>query len=725
MKRTRGLWVSVVFVLVLTLGASVGFLTGALSPTLGLDLRGGVAVILSAPAGTPTDVMEQALENIRRRVDAFGVGEPDIFLSGATIEVQIPGASDSTIEQRDADLSCVSGADDAVYGCSEVAEDAEAAADGLEVTSQASEVCLETTDGDRFDCYTSRAEADGALASITVEPEVSVTPTPTPSVPPSPSPSEGPAPPADSYCLTSADGSQPLCFDTAVEANAAKESLKADVTERVWCLTPTFPEPEPEPDPDPEASATPTPTPTVSPSPSGIDAFQKLDFTDADRLPCDFTTESDAEEALSGVGVTHVSTQFCVLSSAGEDLGCFRENDAALTRQRETGQQRLLDVIGTTARLEERPTLEIIPQQDPRFQGLELTCGTPEEQSTPRCTGNALDTQEVVYIDASDPQGVTKVRLGPVVITGDNIERAFAELGGGGPTDPLTEWRVNFDFDGPGATAFGEATTRMYTLPLPQNQLAIVVDRQVVSNPTVNEPITGGTGTISGGFTEQSSKDLATLLNAGSLPVELAQESVRTVSPTLGEESLRQGVVAGIAGLILLFLYLLFYYRLLGVVAWFGMGIWALFALAIVSLANDVYALTLAGVAGLVISLGVTADSYIVFFERLKDELRSGKSARSVIQPAFKRAFHTIVAADIVTGIAAAVLYLTAASSVRGFALALGVATGLDLFVVWFFKRPTVFLISRSRRLAEVRGFGLRAATAADHVASDVPGGAS
>jgi preprotein translocase subunit SecD len=153
---------------------------------------------------------------------------------------------------------------------------------------------------------------------------------------------------------------------------------------------------------------------------------------------------------------------------------------------------------------------------------------------------------------------------------------------------------------------------------------------------------------------------------------------------------------------------------MLGVVAWFGMSIWAVLAVALVSLAGEWfgYSLTLAGVAGLVISLGVTADSYIVFFERLKDEVRGGRSPRAAVQPAFKRAYKTIVAADIVTGLAAGFLYVTAVSSVRGFALTLGVATALDLFVVWFFKRPTVFLIARNERLVKLRGFGLTSGVA-------------
>jgi preprotein translocase subunit SecD len=190
------------------------------------------------------------------------------------------------------------------------------------------------------------------------------------------------------------------------------------------------------------------------------------------------------------------------------------------------------------------------------------------------------------------------------------------------------------------------------------------------------------------------------------------------VSPTLGAESLHQAVLAGIAGLALLALYLLFYYRLLGIVAVFGMAIWAILAVALVGIAGVAfgYSLTLAGVAGLVISLGVTADSYIVFFERLKDEVRHGRTPRSAVQPAFARAYKTIVAADFVTAIAAVVLYITAISSVRGFALTLGVAVMLDLFVVWFFKRPMVFLIARNERLVNLPGFGLTSGVAADRL---------
>jgi preprotein translocase subunit SecD len=241
--------------------------------------------------------------------------------------------------------------------------------------------------------------------------------------------------------------------------------------------------------------------------------------------------------------------------------------------------------------------------------------------------------------------------------------------------------------------------------------------------PVVGDPISGGRGEITGDFTEAEVRDLAVVLQTGSLPVELEQSEVQTVSATLGQESLRQGILAGVVGLILLCLYLAFYYRLLGVVTWLGMAIWGLFSLTLVALLGRAvgYSLTLAGVAGVIVSLGIAADSYIVFYERLKDEVRKGKTPRAAVAPAFASAWRTILAANTVTIVAAVILYLLAIGSVRGFAFTLGLATMLDLFVVWFFKRPTVFLIARNRRLSELRGMGLRSGVAQE--ATPVAGG--
>jgi preprotein translocase subunit SecD len=400
------------------------------------------------------------------------------------------------------------------------------------------------------------------------------------------------------------------------------------------------------------------------------------------------------------------------VSSAEENLGCFLSRAEAEARLQETGQERLLQVIGQTARLEQREVLDVLVPTDPDYGSVPLTCATETERQTPECSEDRLAERDVVFLDRD---GETKYKLGPVEITGEGIDRAAAVYDAGGATQVAAGWQITFDLTGEGADVFAEVTTR-----LQGRQLAIVVDQTVISAPTVQSPITNGTGVITGSFTETRAKDLATQLNAGALPVALETQQVLTVSPTLGDESLRQGIAAGIAGLFLLVIYLLLYYRVLGIVAAIGMTIWAILALGLVALAGRTisYNLTLAGVAGLVISLGVTADSYIVFFERLKDEVHAGKSPRAAAGPAFKRSFRTIVAADLVTAIAALVLYVTAISSVRGFALTLGVATMLDLFVVYFFKRPAVMLLCRSDRLVNLRWFGIKAGLAADHEVS-------
>jgi preprotein translocase subunit SecD len=713
-RRNRALWASIVFVLVLVGASLVGFVRGGLRPTLGLDLQGGASVILTAPEDTPEDVMQQALENIRNRVDAFGVGEPDIAVSGTTIEVQIPGSADATVRRREADLSCLEG-NDLIHGCSEDRDDVRDVLDSLEVQGQPSEVCVVDGDGEQVECFSSRAQADTYLTAVQVAPREDASPSPSGSPTPSPSasPSAGPSPAATAYCLTAPTGDRIGCFQTRAKAQDAKEALTIEVTERSFCVVAVPPDPSPTPSPSATATATPSvsASPSASPSPTPA-TIADLDLAGADPLPCELAAREEADEALAGIDVVPEGQRFCVVSSAGEELGCSVRRDRAEELQRQSGQERLLRVIGQTARLEERKVLEIVPGTDPR----PITCETDEERDLPRCAHDALEGQEVVYPGPVGTGQVAKFVLGPVVISGEDFENAGAVLGSQGQLGAVSQWSVTFELDGDGAERFADATTQAVGAPPPTDQIAIVVDRVVISSPMVQSAITGGSGEITGNFSEQEAKDLATQLNAGALPVELTRQSVRTVSPTLGEESLRQGVLAGAAGLVLLFLYLLFYYRLLGVVAWFGMTIWAALAVALVSIAGDQfgYALSLAGVAGLVISLGVTADSYIVFFERLKDEVRSGKSPRAAVQPAFARAYKTIVAADIVTGLAAAVLYLTAVSSVRGFALTLGVATLLDLFVVWFFKRPTIFLIAKSERLVNLRGFGLTSGVAGE-----------
>ena len=432
-------------------------------------------------------------------------------------------------------------------------------------------------------------------------------------------------------------------------------------------------------------------------------------------------------------GLAHGTTflksgKWCATTSTGENLGCsFATKSEAEARIQSVGQARLLALIGETARLEERevvgsasPTEKVTacPQdvRDPKCNNTKYVVCPVAQVDRPSCTNADLATKTVIYLGTlANNKPCTSItscphyKLGPVQITGDAISKATAQP----PDSSHPNWWISFQ-----TTSAGSGVLSRVTTALQGKQLAIILDRDVKSAPTVQSPITGGNGEITGSFSQTDAGNLALVLNQGALPVELARQNVETVSPTLGKQSLHQGLIAGIAGLIALMLYLAFYYRLLGIVTWFGMSIWAVFALMLVSLLGKGagYTLTLAGVAGLIVSMGITADSYIVFYERLKDEVRHGKTLRTAVQPAFKRAWRTIYTADIVTGLAAAILYLVSVGSVRGFALTLGLCTMLDLIVVYFFKRPTVFLIGRSQRLSELPGIGLRSGVAADPV---------
>ncbi len=419
---------------------------------------------------------------------------------------------------------------------------------------------------------------------------------------------------------------------------------------------------------------------------------------------------------LGGQGtVKKVGTEWCVYNTQGSKVSCHQTEEEAKAKAASLSIQRVLDLIGKTARLEERPVLQIVaPSTDPKsaYQTTKLTPGDPQNADI----WSYFDSNK----DGQFQKGKESLyQLGPVVITGANLKKAQAVfVSAGSTTGGQTGWQVSFTLDGQGTSAFSTITQSLATKTSgdPTKQLAIVLDHAVVSSPEVQSAITNGQGVITGGFSETQAKNLAVLLQAGSLPVQLKRLTVETVSPTLGKTSLHQGLIAGLVGLVALMLYLAFYYRLLGIVTWVGMTIWAILALGLVSILGHTagYALSLAGVAGLIVSLGITADSYIVFYERLKDEVRGGKTFRTAVQPAFRRAWRTIVAADIVTGIAAAVLYVVSIGSVRGFALTLGLSTILDLFVVWFFKRSAVFLMSRSAALTGRRGIGLLSAVAAD-----------
>ncbi len=247
----------------------------------------------------------------------------------------------------------------------------------------------------------------------------------------------------------------------------------------------------------------------------------------------------------------------------------------------------------------------------------------------------------------------------------------------------------------------------------PSRRLAIELDGEIISAPSVNVPEFNTSVEISGSFTEDEARDLASVLKSGSLGVSMETVSVQNVSPTLGKDSLRAAIVSGIIGVALVLLLLVFYYRSLGLVVVAGISVSAALLYSIISLLSRTQglALSLAGVAGVIVSVGVTVDSYVVFFERLKDEVRSGRTLRNSAQRGFTGAWRTILIADIVSLIGAFTLWWLTVGSVRNFAFFLGLSTLIDLVVSYYFTRPAVLLLARTDWMGRRGVMGIKPAT--------------
>ena len=317
-----------------------------------------------------------------------------------------------------------------------------------------------------------------------------------------------------------------------------------------------------------------------------------------------------------------------------------------------------------------------------------------------------------------DDTGSVKYILGPVEVAGLNITNAFAGTVTTQTGASTNDWAVNLEFDAEGTAAFGAVTARLFTLPSPQNQFAITLDGLVITAPATNAVITNGQAQITGSFTQDTATVLADQLKYGALPIGFEVQSQENISATLGEDSLAAGLIAGLIGLIVVVVYMTFQYRGLASVVLGSLMVAALLVyLAVAFLSwRQGYRLSLAGVAGLIVSIGVTADSFIVYFERVRDELREGKTLEVAVEAGWKRALRTILVSDAVSITAAIVLYLLTSSSVRGFAFTLGLTTMIDLLVVSLFTHPMLQLLARNKFFASGHkwsGFDLSASRAA------------
>jgi preprotein translocase subunit SecD len=316
---------------------------------------------------------------------------------------------------------------------------------------------------------------------------------------------------------------------------------------------------------------------------------------------------------------------------------------------------------------------------------------------------------DTILINSNGQVPSERVVLGPAAVvyggklepvTGTIIKSAYAQL-----DTSNNQWQVVFDLTGQGSNLFNADAKLYYGTPIADD-----LDGTIISAPIIEAQSFPGSGQVSGNFTHASASQLALELNYGALPVSLTAETSQTVSASLGKSSLQAGLFAGLLGLFLVLLYTIFYYRALGIVVFLGLvttGALIYGLISILGASSLDLTLDLSGVTGLIVSVGITVDSYVVYFERLKDEVRAGRSIRAAVDRGFKSAYRTILSADAVSLIGALVLWILSVGDVRGFAFMLGISTLIDVVTAFFFTRPFVILLGRNRLFTQARHLGV------------------
>ncbi|MCD4550195.1 protein translocase subunit SecD [Schaalia sp. lx-260] len=312
---------------------------------------------------------------------------------------------------------------------------------------------------------------------------------------------------------------------------------------------------------------------------------------------------------------------------------------------------------------------------------------------------------------ACNAEGTLKYILGPVDVSGSQLTTAAAAMITNNQGRSTGEWGVDLQFNAEGTTSFAEASERLYGFASAdsqggaayvkpdRNHFAVVLDGKIITAPSMNAVINNGRAQISGSFTATSAKSLANQLNFGSLPLNFEVQSEQQISATLGSEHLQKGIWAGLIGLLLVVAYMVWQYRGLSVVSAGSLLVAGGLTYLVITLLSWTmgYRLSLAGIAGLIVAVGVTADSFIVYFERIRDEVRDGRPLVAAVDEGWQRAKHTIIVSDAVNLVAAVVLYVLAVGGVQGFAFTLGVTTIVDLIVIFLFTHPMMELLIRTR----------------------------
>ncbi|MEU2201378.1 protein translocase subunit SecD [Isoptericola sp. NPDC019482] len=433
------------------------------------------------------------------------------------------------------------------------------------------------------------------------------------------------------------------------------------------------------------AAGTPTPEPSASPSADAGDGAS--DDAADDTAKDDAAAESEAPSGKSaGAPLTvpadtdpSATPSATATATSGEDA----EPSPSATPEGAEGDE--------AAATDPSDLAQITPEIQQQFE--ELDCTDPANLK-----GGGGDDPDKPLVTCGEQDGM-KYILGPMEVDGVHISSASSGLVPGANGTTTNEWGVFLNFDSVGTKEFRETTTRLQGLEAPRNQFAIVLDGLVVSAPSLSPGtiISNGQATISGSFTRDSAATLANQLSFGALPVQYTVESQEVISATLGSEQLRNGLIAGLIGLALVVVYSLLQYRTLGLLTVASLvvaGVMTYVAIALLSWGMG-YRLSLAGVAGLIVAIGFTADSFIVYFERIRDELRDGRTLAYAVERGWGRARRTILAAKAVNLISAVILYFLAVGGVQGFAFTLGLTTIIDVAVVFWFTHPMMEVITK------------------------------
>ena len=577
-------FLKLIFLPLLSVGLFIFVYLNNIQPKLGLDLQGGVSVILTAEEGTDPELIEQAVEIMRTRISAFGeVQEPEISISGEnSVLVQLPGLTDQE----------------------------------------------------------KAIEAVGTTGLLTFRPVL--------------------------------NSSLNLGYSPALT------------------ITPN------EDDPD---------NPIVT-APDGVDQLTGLTLDDNPDTDSYLLSLSDGFPIIYHLGPAELTG-----NDIDDALAVYPQNEWIVQLVlKDTSEQKFTDLTKKLAKLmgEQRRLAIVLDGQVISAPGIAMdvnpeigiTGGTAAISMGNSDQGESANNLAVILRYGALPvaferSSIQKVSatLGPAELTGNDIDDALAVY-------PQNEWIVQLVLKDTSEQKFTDLTKKLAKLMGEQRRLAIVLDGQVISAPgiamDVNPEIgiTGGTAAISMGNSDQgeSANNLAVILRYGALPVAFERSSIQKVSATLGENTLSLGLQAGFVGLIIVSLFLLFYYRLSGIIAILGLGSFGALFYSVIALLGEYqgYTLTLAGIAGVIVSIGLTADSYIVIFEKLKDELKVGRSFNFAAEKAVTEAWNTILVADFVSIIASVILYILAIGPIRGFALTLGLATVFDLFYTRMFIRNAV-----------------------------------